>query len=68
MAIEALHARPLTEQAKQSLSRALRERTPQDVLALVTQLHNEDRLNVVFETEQEEQRIICSMGLTGGAA
>ena len=68
VAIEALHARPLTEQAKQSLSRALRERTPQDVLALVTQLHNEDRLNVVFETEQEEQRIICSMGLTGGAA
>jgi superfamily II DNA or RNA helicase len=64
-AIEALHARPLTEQAKHSLSRALRERTPEDLLALVTQLHQEDRLNVRYETEVDELRIICSMGLVG---
>lgn len=66
-AIEALHARPLTEQAKHSLSRALRERTPQDLLALVTQLHQEDRLNIRYETELDELRIICSMGLVGGS-
>ncbi len=65
-AIEALHARPLTEQAKQVLARALRERAPQDVLALVTQLHQEDRLNVHYETGLDELRIICSMGLVGG--
>jgi superfamily II DNA or RNA helicase len=62
-AIEALHARPLTEQAKHSLSRALRERAPRDLLDLVTQLHQEDRLNVHYETELDELRIICSMGL-----
>jgi superfamily II DNA or RNA helicase len=64
-AIEALHARPLTEQGKQALARALRERTPQDLLALVTQLHQEGRLNVHYETELDELRIICSMGLVG---
>lgn len=62
-AIEALHARPLTEQAKHSLSRALRERTPRDLLDLVTQLHQEDRLNIRYESELDELRIICSMGL-----
>jgi hypothetical protein len=66
-AIEALHVRPLTDQAKHSLSRALRERTPRDLLDLVTQLDQEDRLNVHYETEVDELRIICSMGLVEGS-
>ena len=66
-ALQALRARPLTEAAKQSLSRALRERTPQDLLALVTQLHQEGRLTVNYEAEEDELRIICSMGIVGGA-
>jgi superfamily II DNA or RNA helicase len=66
-ALESLRARPLTEQAKQSLSRALRDRTPQDLLALVTQLHLEERLTVKHEANSDVLRIICSMGLVGGS-
>jgi hypothetical protein len=66
-AIAALRSGPLTEQAKQTLARALRERTPQDVLALVVQLFQDGRLNVSYDGSDDELHIICSMGIVGEA-
>lgn len=62
-AIDALHRSPLTEQAKQALARALRERTPGDLAALVAQLHDEGRLTIDTSTEPDDIFIVCSMGI-----
>lgn len=61
-AVDALYRLPLTEQAKQALVRALRERTPEDVVALVSTLHQEGRLTVDTSKEPDDVHIVCSMG------
>lgn len=61
-AVDALYREPLTEQAKQSLARAMRERTPEDIVALVVALHEEGRLTVDVSNEPDDVHIVCSMG------
>jgi superfamily II DNA or RNA helicase len=63
-AVDALYRSPLTEQAKQSLARAMRERTPEDVLLLVVQLHEESRLTIDVSSEPDDIHIVCSMGFS----
>lgn len=63
-AVDALYRTPLTEHAKQSLVRALRERTPQDVAALVVQLHELGELTIDTSTDVDDIHIVCSMGFS----
>jgi hypothetical protein len=61
-AVDSLYRAPLTEQAKQSLARALRDRTPQDLVSLVVTLNEEGRLTVDIGSEPDDVHIVCSMG------
>ncbi|MFF1830529.1 helicase-related protein [Paenarthrobacter sp. NPDC058040] len=62
-ALEALHARPLQQSAEQRLRSALRNRmSDDDVLALLNQLHGDERL-VVPSSDTDPVRIICSLGV-----
>lgn len=62
-ALDALHARPLTEHANMRLSQARRNRYSLDDLAdLVNQLHSEDRL-VIGDTDTDTVKIVCSLGV-----
>jgi hypothetical protein len=61
-AVDALYRAPLTEQAKQTLARALRERAPDDLIALVVTLHEEGRLTIDTSAEPDDVHIVCSMG------
>lgn len=63
-ALDALYRRPLQAAATQTLSNALRERTPEDLASLIVLLHEDGRL-VVEESEMAEDdlHIVCSMGL-----
>ncbi len=61
-AFDALVRLPLTEEAKQQLVRAMRERTNEDLLALIVQLHKEGRLSVDLSIEQDDVHVVCSMG------
>lgn len=63
-AVDALYRAPLTEQAKQALARALRERTPEDLAALAVQLHEEGRLTIDTTDEPDDIFIVCSMGFS----
>lgn len=65
-AVDALHRAPLTEQAKQTLARALRQRTPEDLLALVVSLHDDGRLTIDISGEPDQVHIVCSMGFRPG--
>ena len=64
-ALDAINARPLYESATQRLARALRERSDEDLAALIVDLHNDDRLCVppVPQGTQAEPNIVCSLGL-----
>ncbi len=64
-ALDAINERPLYESATQRLARALRERSDEDLAALIVDLHKEDRLCVppVPQGTQAEPNIVCSMGL-----
>ena len=64
-AIDALYAAPLTEAARDLLSRELRAGISDEKLAeLVLALHEEDRLCIPHDApEAREPRIICSMGI-----
>ncbi|WP_423916941.1 helicase-related protein [Candidatus Poriferisodalis sp.] len=64
-ALDAINARPLYDSAIQRLARALRERSDDDLAALIVDLHNDDRLSVppVPQGTQAEPNIVCSMGL-----
>lgn len=64
-AIEAIYARPLQEATKDTLNRELRTGISDEKLTdLVLSLHEEDRLCVHEEdTEAQEPRIICSLGI-----
>ena len=62
-ALNELHARPLQQFAEQRLRAALRNRmADDDVLALLRQLHEDERL-VVRTTESDPVRIVCSLGV-----
>ena len=63
-AIDALFRSPLTEHSKQTLAKAMRDRTSEDILALVVSLHNEGRLTVDSVADDDEVRIVCSMGFS----
>jgi superfamily II DNA or RNA helicase len=64
-AIDALYAAPLTEAARDLLSRELRAGISDEKLAdLVLALHEEDRLCIPLDAaEAREPRIICSLGI-----
>ncbi|WP_420625007.1 helicase-related protein [Candidatus Poriferisodalis sp.] len=64
-ALDAINARPLYESATQRLARALRERSDDDLAALIVDLHNDDRLCVppIPQGAHTEPNIVCSMGL-----
>ena len=63
-ALDALYHRPLRESATQLLANALRERTPEEVADLIVMLHTDNRLCVdVKDIDEDELRIVCSMGL-----
>jgi len=64
-ALDAINARPLYESATQQLARALRERSDDDLAALIVDLHSDDRLCVppVPQGDHAEPSIVCSMGL-----
>ena len=63
-ALDALHARPLTEHANMRLSQARRNKYSLDDLAdLINQLHDEDRL-VIGATDTDTIKIVCSLGVT----
>jgi superfamily II DNA or RNA helicase len=61
-AVDALYRSPLTEYSKQVLARAMRDRSSEDILALVVSLHNEGRLTIDSISDDDEVRIVCSMG------
>jgi superfamily II DNA or RNA helicase len=65
-AVDALYRSPLTEHSKQALARAMRDRSPEDVLALVMSLHSEGRLTIDPVSDEDEVRIVCSMGFRKG--
>lgn len=65
-AIQAIYDYPLTTEAVDKLNRQLRTNIADDDLAaLVTQLHRDDRLVVVnlHDEPRREPRILCSLGL-----
>ena len=62
-ALDSLYRRPLQEAATQSLAKALRERTPENLALLLMQHHQAGRLCVPEEDlSDDDLRIICSMG------
>jgi superfamily II DNA or RNA helicase len=61
-AVDALYRSPLTEYSKQALARKMRERSSEDILALVVNLYKEGRLTVESVSDEDEIRIVCSMG------
>ncbi|MGD8150435.1 helicase-related protein [Ornithinimicrobium sp. Y1694] len=62
-ALDALHARPLTEHANMRLSQARRNKYSLDDLAdIINQLHGEDRL-VIGATDTDTINIVCSLGV-----
>jgi superfamily II DNA or RNA helicase len=62
-ALEAMHDRPLTELAKVRIAQARRSKyTEQDLVDLLNQLHNEERL-VIGTTDQDQVKIVCSIGV-----
>lgn len=65
-AIQAIYDHPLTTEAVDKLNRQLRTNiSDDDLAALVTQLHRDDRLVVVnlHDEPNREPRILCSLGL-----
>ena len=64
--IQAIYDHPLTTEAVDKLNRQLRSNiSAEDLAALVTTLHREDRLVVVnlHDEPAKEPRILCSLGL-----
>ncbi len=62
--MDAVHNRPLRESAKTRVSKALRERSPEDLVAMMLSLHQSDDLLVdMSEQAEDELRIVCSLGI-----
>lgn len=63
-ALNALHERPLTEQAKNRLTQARRNRySLEDLAELLNELHGDDRL-VIQTSDTDEIQLVCSIGVT----
>ena len=62
---DAMNERPLYESATQRLAKAVRDRTADDLAALVVDLHNDNRLCIppTPDTTDNEPIIVCTMGL-----
>ncbi len=62
---DAMNERPLYDAATQRLAKAVRERSVDDLAALVVDLHNDDRLCVAPTPDgaDNEPTIVCTMGL-----
>ena len=62
---DAMNERPLYESATQRLARAARDRSIEDLAALVADLHNDNRLCVppTPDGADNEPTIVCTMGL-----
>jgi superfamily II DNA or RNA helicase len=62
--MDAVHNRPLRESAKTRVSKALRERAPDDLVAMLISMHqNDDLLVDLSEQAEDELRIVCSLGI-----
>lgn len=63
-ALDELYRRPLRDTATQTLAKALRERTPEEIADLIIALHQERRLCVDdVDIEDDELHIVCSLGV-----
>ena len=64
---DAINERPLYESATQRLAKAVRDRSAEDLAALVVDLHNDHRLCVppTPDDTDNEPIIVCTMGLSG---
>lgn len=64
---DAMNERPLYEAATQRLAKAARDRSTDDLAALVVELHNDGRLCVppAPEGNDTEPVIVCTMGIRG---
>lgn len=62
---DAINERPLYESATQRLAKAVRERSVEDLAALVADLHNDNQLCVppTPDNAANEPIIVCTMGL-----
>ncbi len=65
---DAMNERPLYESATQRLAKAVRDRSVDDLAALVVDLHNDNRLCVppTPDGTDNEPTIVCTMGLAAG--
>lgn len=62
-ALDEVYRKPLRESAIQTLSAALRDRTPEDLASLIIMLNEDGRLCVDdSEVADDDLRIVCSMG------
>lgn len=66
---DAMNERPLYESATQRLAKAVRDRSVDDLAALVVDLHNDGRLCVPATPDgaDNEPTIVCTMGLADGS-
>ena len=63
-ALDDLYRKPLRERASQTLARALKERTLDELAEVLIELHRGVRLCVAEQDlEEDDIRIVCSMGL-----
>ncbi len=64
---DAINERPLYESATQLLANAARDRSTDDLAALVVSLHNDNRLCVppTPDSADNEPTVVCTMGLRG---
>ena len=61
--IEAVLQTPLRETAKHRIAKAIRERTPEDVVGLAQDLDGQDALLVDLEDHDDDIQIVCSLGV-----
>jgi Helicase conserved C-terminal domain/PLD-like domain/SNF2-related domain len=62
--MDAVYNRPLRESAKARISRALRERSIEDLVAMLLSMQESDELLVdLSEQSNDELRIVCSLGV-----
>ena len=64
---DAMNERPLYESATQRLAKAVRDRSVDDLAALVVDLHNDNQLCIppTPDGTDNEPTIVCTMGLAG---
>ena len=67
-ALDSINAHHLYESASQTLARAVKARSDEDLAALVTGLHKDGRLcqPPPADTGQTPPKIVCTMGLRSG--